>query len=344
MHHEQEFEIRVDIEKDHLLINGACYFNPANYIFINAGAPMSSVFVFIQDGGPVSLVPIFLSVWTGVAVLAWISLAIIGKKPSGLIATIPIGITVLSAVAGYEFGMSQVLEVIASAPKDKQDILNWSGSSASLYPLFMTAALAPISIVGYFILWLYSLIKEKFDLMSTVVSGASWSCCLILTLLSTPIGRLLGVHDYFQSLNAVGTSIIVLCVTCILFSRNSTETESSLMRSFMGSIFCAISICSLTLTQHAWGISSAFNALANAPADVKLSMAANGFFMFKQAEQFFAPAAALSFVPAGYLTTQMKSTAQLQSLIGLLFIIGSFLAAYILSFPDETIFIELFDL
>ena len=116
------------------------------------------------------------------------------------------------------------------------------------------------------------------------------------------------------------------------------------MRSFVASILCATSISSLTLSLHAWGVTSAFDALANAPEDIKLALAANGFFMFKQAEQFFAPAAVLSFLSAGYLISQMKSSAQIHALLGMVFIIGSFLTAYILSFPDQTIFTALFDL
>ena len=306
---------------------------------------MPNLLSLIQDGGPVSLVPILFSAGTGAALLAWTCFIIIGKKQlSSLIVTIPIGLTILCAVAGYEFGMSQVSDAISEAPEDYKEIMTWAGSSVSLYPLFMTATLAPISMMGYFVLWLYSLIKDSFNLMSTAVFAASWICCLALALLTTPIGHKIGVNDHFQPLNGIGISVIILCVISILFSRNSTESESALMRSFVASILCATSISALTLTLHAWGASSAFDALANAPDDLKVPMAANGFFMFKQAQQFFVPAAALSFVPAGSLISQMKSSNQKQALIGLIFIIGCFFSAYSFSSPDETTFTELFNL
>ncbi|MBM76714.1 MAG: hypothetical protein CMK59_15005 [Proteobacteria bacterium] len=306
---------------------------------------MSGLINIIKDGGIWTLLPLGLSALSGLALLIWIFLITKGqKKPSPLIVSIPIGLTVLSGIWGYSVGIFETLNAVANAPADMKDALTWAGTSMSLIPLVTPLLLAPIAVLGFSLLWLHNLFKNTKDALATSVNAGSWGVCLLIAMLATPLGRQLGVHDFWDPPELISSILILLCMAFLFTARSSTENEEALMRSFMNSLLCAVTISTLALAQYFWSASEAFDAMANAPAEIKMSLVARGFFSMQLTQQFFVPAAALGFGPCCYFTSQMNSSAQVQSLIAMVFVIGCFVSVYVFCAQDPLIFSEILNL
>jgi hypothetical protein len=296
----------------------------------------------IQVGGIWIYLTLALSGLSALLVFVWIFLTTIGKKQvSPLIVFIPIGLTIFCALSGYFIGISQTMEAVSFAPADTKDSMTWTGTSISLSTLIIPVVLVPCIVIGTGILWLYNLVSHTRNTIATIIQMGTWGLCLLISLLATPIGIRLGIQNDFVGMTPLGGTIIALCLLFVFISRTSTQNETVLKSSFVCSMFCAISICILTLAQQSLGGSEALQAMANAPAEIKMVLTGMGFMTMKQAQLFFAPVATLAFAPTCFFISQMRGSDQIQSLISMLFIIISFFGAYYFSAPDTTVFTEL---